>query len=63
MDINVMQLIVIIVLCGLAWWANNQLNNIPVLKNVVNVLIVVVGVLLVLRSLGVMDSNSMHVRV
>lgn len=58
MDINILQLVVIIVLAGLAWYANNALNTIPVLKNVVNVLIVIVSVLLVLQSVGLISGKS-----
>jgi hypothetical protein len=57
-DINIIQLIVIIVIAGLCWWANETLNNIPVLKKVIQVLIVVIAVLLVLQSLGIMGSNT-----
>ncbi len=52
MTINLMQIIVIIVIAGLCWYANNALNQIPVLRNVVNVLIVVVSVLMLLSSVG-----------
>ena len=62
MDINIIQLIVIIILCGLAWWANDMLNKVPVLKTVISVIIVVVGVVLVLQSLGVMGSGHISIR-
>lgn len=61
MDINVIQLIVIIILCGLAWWANSALNKVPVLKTVIDVLIVVVGVVLILQSLGVMGHSNFRI--
>lgn len=63
MEINVMQIIVIIVLAGLAYWANDMLNKVPTLKQVVSVLIVVVAVIMLLQSLGVMGSMNSHVRV
>lgn len=55
-----MQIILIIVLAGLAIWVNDMLNTVPKLKQIVTVLIVVVAVLLLLQSLGVMNS---HVRI
>jgi hypothetical protein len=58
MDINLIQIIVIIILAGLAWWANEMLNKIPVLKTVVSVIIVVVAVLCLLDSLGIYHSSS-----
>ena len=63
MEINLIQLIVIIVLASLAWWANGKLNTVPVLKNVIDVLIVVVAILLVLQSLGIMGHMDTHYRV
>jgi len=62
MDINIIQLVVIVVLAGLAWWVNEQLNPVPVLKNVVSVVIVVVAILLVLQSLGFVSGSS-HIRI
>jgi hypothetical protein len=62
MDIDIIRLIVIIVIAGLCWFANSKLNPVPVLKTVVDVIIVVVAVLLVLQSLGIMGS-SIHVRI
>jgi hypothetical protein len=61
MDINIIQLIVICVIAGLCWWANETLNSVPILKKVVQVIIMVAAVLLVLQSLGVMGSSSMHI--
>ncbi len=58
MEINIIQIIVIIILAGLAYWANDKLNMVPVLKTVVQVLIVVVAVLLLLQSVGVISGNS-----
>lgn len=63
MDINVMQIIVIIVLAGLAYWVNEKLNTVPVLKTVVQVVIVVVAVLLLLQSLGIMGHMDTHYHV
>ncbi|MBL8013596.1 MAG: hypothetical protein JNN05_07075 [Candidatus Omnitrophica bacterium] len=60
MEINVMELLVICVFAGLAYWANNKLNNVPALRTVIQVLIVVVAVFLIFQSLGVING---HVRV
>ena len=62
MEINLVSILVIVIIAGLCWYANNALNNVPVLKNVINVIIVVVSVLLLLQSAGLIDTNS-HVRV
>lgn len=61
MSINIMQLIVIITLCGLAYWVNETLNKVPVMNTVIKVIIVVVGVLLVLQSCGLLASSTIHV--
>lgn len=63
MDINVMSIIVILILAGLAWWVNVTLNTVPVLNKVVSVIIVVVAVILLLQSLGIMGSLNTHVEV
>lgn len=63
MDINIVQLVVIVILAGLVWYANNTLNQVPVLKNVLNVIIVVVSVLLILQSTGLISSSSTHISV
>ena len=63
MNINVIQIVVICVLGGLAYWVNEQLNTVPVLKTVVRVVIVVICVLLLLQSLGVVGGLNTHVRV
>ena len=63
MDINVISIVVICILAGLAIWVNDQLNNVPVLKKVVMVVIVVVAVILLLQSLGVMGSMHSHIEV
>jgi len=53
MSINIVAILVIIVLASLAYWVNEQINNVPVLKTVVRVVIVVGAVLLLLQSLGI----------
>ncbi len=58
MNINILQIIAIITIAALSYWANDQLNNVPVLKNVVRVLIVVVAVLLLLQSFGMIGTNT-----
>jgi len=58
MDINLIALFVICVLAGLAWWVNEKLNTVPLLKTVVQVLIVVVAILLLLQNLGLIASGN-----
>lgn len=58
MEINVLTILVIIVLAGLAYYANSKLNSIPMLKNVIDVLIVVVAVLLLLQSMGLIGGQT-----
>jgi hypothetical protein len=63
MEIDVIGIVVICVLAGLGLWANDKLNTVPVLKTVVQVVIVVVAVILLLQSLGVMGHSNMHILV
>lgn len=63
MDINILAIVVIIILACLAWWANEKLNTVPVLKTVVQVIIVVVSVLLLLQNLGLTHNLDTHIRV
>jgi hypothetical protein len=63
MDINIWEIFVICVLAGLAYWANGKLNTVPLLKNVLDVLIVVVAVLLLLQSLGLGGNVNTHIKV
>ena len=58
MHINIMDILVIVILAGLCYYVNNALNNVPVLKNVINVIIIVVSVLLILQSVGLVGSYS-----
>lgn len=58
MQINIVQIIVIVVLAGLAWWANEMLNRIPVLKTVISVIIVVVAVIMLLQSCGMIGGGA-----
>lgn len=58
MEINLIQLVLIIVIAGLCYWANEKLNTVPVLKTVVQVVIVVVAIILLLQSLGIMHHGS-----
>lgn len=51
MHINILQLVLIIIFTSLAYWANLQLNTVPKLREIVSVLVVVVGVVLVVASL------------
>ena len=60
MEVNVIELVVICVFAGLAYWVNDKLNNVPMLKTVIQVVIVVVAVFMIMQSLGVING---HVRV
>jgi hypothetical protein len=51
MTINILQIVLIIVFASLAYWVNGMLNNVPKLKEIVSVLIVVVAVIMLLASL------------
>lgn len=62
MNIDIIQIIVICIFAGLAYWANDQLNKVPTLRTIVQVLIVVVAVLLLLQSLGISSSHIAVVR-
>jgi len=53
MDINVVGLIVTVIVACVAWWANETLNSVPILKTVVKVIIVVVALLCLWAALGV----------
>jgi small-conductance mechanosensitive channel len=56
--IHVVNLAVICIIAGLAYWANDQLNRVPVLNNVIKVVIIVVAILLVLQSLGTIEGTT-----
>lgn len=62
MEINIAAIIVTCTLAALAWYVNETLNPVPVLKTVIRVVIVVTAVLLFLQNCGLMGSN-VHVRV
>lgn len=51
MTVNIVQLILIVIFGSLAYWANDKINNVPTLKPIVSVLIVVVSVVLLVASL------------
>lgn len=61
MEINIIAIFVICILAGLAWYVNDNLNNVPILKKVIQVVIVVVAVLLLLQSLGLISGSRIHV--
>lgn len=48
METDIIKIVVICIVAGLLWWANDSLNTVPKLKQVVSVLVIVVGVLCVL---------------
>ena len=51
MNINIVQLLCIVIFGSLAYWANEKLDNVPTLKPIVSVLIVVICVVLLVSSL------------
>ncbi len=61
MTINILHLVLIIIFASLAYWVNNQLNEVPKLKQIVAVLIVVVAVFLVVASL--FGGFGTHIRI
>lgn len=61
MVINLIGIIVVIILAGLAYYANEQLNNVPILKNIVRVLIVVVSVLLIMQNMGLISGIPIRI--
>ena len=60
MHVHVLALVVIVVLCAIAFYANRSLSPEPFQKWL-NVLIVVVGALAILVSLGLLGSMGMTV--
>lgn len=58
MHINITGILVICILAGLAYWVNDQLNYVPILKTIVRVVIVVVAVLLFLQSCGLIGNHT-----
>jgi uncharacterized membrane protein YfcA len=60
MDINVIGLIVVIAVAIGAWYVNNKFNTIPLFRNVINALIIIVGCLLIWKNLGV-HQQTLHV--
>lgn len=63
MNIDIMQVIGIIIIAGLVYWTNDKLNNVPTLKKIVQVLIVVVAVVLLLQSIGIIGSINPRINV
>lgn len=63
MEINVLAILVIVVLSVLAWWVNDKLNTVPILKTIIQVVIVVCAVILLLQNLGLMGNLDTHVRI
>ena len=57
MDVNVVGLIATIIIAGVAWWANDTLNKVTILKTVIKVVIVVVALLLVWQYLGIRNQT------
>lgn len=61
MTIDIITILVICIIAGLAWYVNAALNTVPVLNKVVQVIIVVAAVLLLLQSLGLIGSSHTQV--
>jgi len=51
MTINIVQIALIVIFGSLAYWANEKINNVPTLKPIVSVVIVVVAVVMLVASL------------
>ncbi len=60
MDIQMAHIITIVVIAWLCYYANARLNSVPVLREVIQVLIILVAVLMVLQSTGL---TGAHVRI
>lgn len=63
MEINVITILVICVLASLAYWVNESLNNVPMLKTIVRVIIVVVAVLLLMQSMGILGDTHSTIKI
>ena len=48
MESDIIRIVVVAVIAGLLWFANERLNKVPDFKQVVSVVIIVVAILLVL---------------
>lgn len=57
MHVQMGEIFLICVIACLCWYVNATLNTVAVLNKVVSVIIVVVGVLLLLQSLGLLHSG------
>lgn len=58
MNINIVSIFVIVILASLAFYVNDKLNTVPVLKTVIQVVIVVVAVLLILQNMGLIGGHT-----
>ncbi len=58
MVIHLGEIIVILALSGVAWFANETLNRIPIAKSIVSVIVVVVCVYALLQSFGLISGSS-----
>lgn len=61
MHINIREIVVICIVAGLFWWANDSLNRVPFLKQVIQVVIIVTSVLFLLQGLGLIDGTNVTV--
>jgi hypothetical protein len=61
MNISIIGIILTIVFAALAWYANQKLNPIAVLKNIVDVIIVVAAVLFLLVACGLISGTHISI--
>jgi hypothetical protein len=61
MTINFVNILVIVILAGLFWWANERVNTVPILKPIIQVVIVVGAVLALLYSFGWISGDGITV--
>lgn len=63
MKINILQIFLIVIGTCFFYWANDTLNKVPFLREIIRVLIVGVGLICLLESLGITHfatSISLH---
>ena len=63
MDIDIIAIVIIMIFAGLAWYANETLNKVPTLKQIVSVLIILIAVLYLFGALGLSSHFDKHLRV
>lgn len=61
MHIHTKYLIVVFILTALFWWANETVNKVPFIKQIIQVVIIVGAVLCVLYGIGLIDNSHVTV--